>query len=565
MNLFKLKIIDEKSNHENRVVISLMLLVMVAILSLPAFRNGIYEGFDVTFHMGRIQSIAEELSAGHFPARYESNAYYGYGYISSIMYPNIFLYIPAGLYILGLPLYRAYNLYIILVNFAGVFIAYYSFKRVYRDSAYGFLATIIYNFAAYRFSNIYLRTALGEYTAMIFIPLLVYGIYKLYYEDKAESLSARLAPTIISAFGLIESHILTTMMVAIFIALFAVANFSKTKEIIGEIIISLIFIFLTNAFFIIPFIQTYISEDMIINTSMEEVSEDIQGEGLYLRQFFRPFSEGRGSDISWSAEHEEFLALGLGVLLCIVFFIGTILFRKRYVNSTEKESFKAALIVFVLGILAAWMSTVYFPWNLLAKNVFTGSLLCSVQFPWRYLLIQTICFTLSGVYAIRLIIGTLQKKYLRICTMIFVCIAMLQSVIFFRYLSMANTTISPVAISDETIWSDNLYLLYGTDVDKLQESLDIEENDGKILLPLFGYKNIKLWDESGREISWHVGDNNRVEIDMEDYPHVADIDYAIPLGWRLSEILSLVSIIACIIILIKNRKGSISYEKLGEV
>ena len=74
-----------------KILIAVMLFLMIVLFSLPTFRSGVYEGHDIIFHLGRLQEITAELKSGQFPVRYEHNAWFGYGYISSTMYPNIFL------------------------------------------------------------------------------------------------------------------------------------------------------------------------------------------------------------------------------------------------------------------------------------------------------------------------------------------------------------------------------------------------------------------------------------------------------------------------------------------
>ena len=208
---------------ERKWFVFTILTMIVIVASVPAFRNAVYDGHDLSFHLGRIQTIAEGLQEGQFPVRYDTNAWNGYGYISSIMYGNIFLYIPAVLYILGMPVFRAFNIYVVLVYVVTVGISYYSFKRLFNDSYWGIIATLLYTLVGYRIMNVYLRTAVGEFSAMAFLPLYVYGLYLIYQKG-------RCIPFIIATTGLIQTHILTTEMVAVFTLLFVVINIKEIKE-----------------------------------------------------------------------------------------------------------------------------------------------------------------------------------------------------------------------------------------------------------------------------------------------------------------------------------------------
>ncbi|MBR1622653.1 MAG: hypothetical protein IJ675_01905, partial [Pseudobutyrivibrio sp.] len=230
------------TNRRENATVAIMLLMIVFIASLPAFMNGVYNGFDLWFHMGRIESIATELSNGQFPVRYETASWYGNGYISTTMYGNIFLYIPALLHLLGLATYKCYNIYLILNNLIGTCIAMYSFTRLFGDKRWGLLATEAYMLAGYYISNIYVRAALGEYTATIFIPLVVYGMYRILYENIDKGIIAKLMPLVLGVTGLIQTHILTTYMVAMMTFVFLIVFIKDTGKHIKELAVSLLMI-----------------------------------------------------------------------------------------------------------------------------------------------------------------------------------------------------------------------------------------------------------------------------------------------------------------------------------
>ena len=50
-----------------KALIVIALLFIFAVSALPAIRSGVYLGHDLPFHLGRIQSISEELANGQFP------------------------------------------------------------------------------------------------------------------------------------------------------------------------------------------------------------------------------------------------------------------------------------------------------------------------------------------------------------------------------------------------------------------------------------------------------------------------------------------------------------------
>lgn len=531
-----------KRIKKENLIYLIFLLAIAFIASLPAFRGGVYQGHDLQFHLGRIQAISEELSAGQFPVRYESNAWYGHGYISTLFYGNIFLYIPAGLFLLGLPIWRCYNVYVLLVNLVTVFVAAYSFKGLFNSEKWGLLATGIYTLSGYRLSNLYVRTALGEYTAMIFLPLVVYGVYRIYKTQDTKCEIRDCMPLIIAATGLIQSHILTTELVSMFIFIFAVINIRTTINRIKPLLMSLVFILGLNAFFIVPFLDGYSSMELYINNDLSQNS--IRGDGLYLSQVFGLITKGRGSSSMWSTENEAYLNIGVAILLCLVVaIIGIIVSYKK----ANRDNWKMALTLLVFGLLSAWMSTIYFPWDSFAGDGALDKLMSSVQYPWRYVMIETLCFVIVGTYGFKMLL----EKYYYIVLAIMSCITIACAGAFFYTLSWGNVTInSPVANEN---WADKLYLPVGTDRELLSDTEVIIDGD-KITLPVLAYENVRVYDTEDNELEWTVGANNCIRVNYSDNHELMKVRFVEPISWRISEIVSLGFIIVLVVTNIKKAK-----------
>ncbi len=583
-----------KRLDKKKICIILGLAAIIIVASLPAFRGGIYTGHDLKFHLGRIQAIAEELRGGQFPVRYESGAWYGHGYVSTSFYGNIFLYIPALLFMAGVPVWKAYNIYVILVNLATVLVGYYSFKGIFKSSVWSIIATTIYTLSGYRLSNLYVRTALGEYTAMIFVPLIVYGVYRIYSgtEDlqnnsssskdglKRSPLSARLSlcmPLIIGVTGIIESHILTTELVAGFIFLFALLNFKRTIAVIRELILSLVSILGINAFFVVPFVDSYSSLKLYINRAMTQTS--IRGAGLYLSQIFGPITIGRGSNAEdWSTTNEGFLNIGLLPVLCFIVIVFTLIYvyvKKSdwFPTETAKLKYKWAMTAFGFAILAGWMSSVYFPWHIFAGEGAVDKLMSSVQYPWRYSMFQTLFVIIAGVHCLKLLetrnsdrtsgkIIEFQNikrisRFAFITLGITAVIAIGTTGVFDYTLSYGNITVSDAEAPED--WADFLYLPVGTELGLLSNTEPIIEADASgdtftFTLPVLAYNYIHVYDEVGKELDWEIGDNNCIRVESQTKDAQFSTQFIEPNSWRVSEAISVGSIILICVIYFKRTK-----------
>lgn len=565
----------KKLLDRNRICITIALLALVFIASLPAFRSGIYQGHDLDFHLGRIQAIAQELQKGQFPVRYESEAWYGHGYVSTTFYGNIFLYIPALMYLAGLPVWRAYNVYVILVNIATVLVGFYSFKGIFNSRRWSLIATTIYTLSGYRLSNLYVRTALGEFTAMIFVPLVAYGVYRIYVTKRERHNRLRLTmPLIIGATGLIESHILTTEIVAVFVFIFALINIKQTVRVIKELLIALLAVLGLNAFFLVPFISSYSSMKLYINSAMTQTS--IQGDGLYLSQIFGLVTIGRGSNWPWSTENEGFLNLGLLTVLCfaiIAITIIIILVKKDWIaKEHSKYKFKLAMTMFGFGLISAWISSVYFPWNLFAGEGTFDKLMSSVQYPWRYSMFQTFFFILAATSCLKLIatnisdrsdskiieFNLLKKidKFSMVAFILVGALAVATTGVFDYTLSWGNITVTYQDAPED--WADNLYLPIGTDRGLLENTdVNVDKESGTVTLPVLAYNNLHVYDESGNELEWAAGDNNCIETMYDGDANNITVKFVEPISWRISEIISLLSVIVLIVLYKSKRKAEV--------
>ncbi len=548
-----------KKNRLLTIAYCIVLAGVALVASLPAFRSGVYKGFDLWFHYGRIESIATELQNGQFPVRYETTSWYGNGYISSITYGNIFLYIPAVLHLLGLPTYRCYNLYVILTNIAGVFIAFYSFSKLFKDKQWGFIATVIYMLSGYYISNVYMRAAVGEYTAMIFIPLVVYGIYRILFEKG-------IAPFVIGVSGIIQSHILTSFMVASFLLLFLIINWKDAIAKIKELVVSVVAILGINAFFIVPFLDSYMSYNF--NIKNETAGINIRKYGLYIDQFFGLFPTGNGTGRNeWTSQGEGYLRIGVLHVICFLLCIVALVMIKKLI--TDKKLF---LSVFALGCLAVWMSSAYFPWGIFSADNGFANIMRSVQYPSRYMLLQTICWTICGVYVIKRLFETyvVKHEFVKYAATVLIVgfVALAQTGVFMYTLSCSVPTVQ--TIDDRDNFADGLYLQQGTDTENLiteaiaidnkdciVEDLGYEEDtrvisinnasqkEAQVLVPVFNYKYIYAKDLSGKAYTLSSTDNNQYSLVVEsNYQGKIEVQFKEPILWRVAEIISIASILA---------------------
>lgn len=390
--------VSKKSANKPAVAI---LIFASFYASLPLLTDFLFWGHDLDFHLNRIMALANGLEAGHIFVPIQTEVLNGYGYASPLFYSQLFLYVPAILYNLAVPIQVCYQIYAMLVNIITCWIAYYSFKGIVRDSKIAAAGALIYLLSAYRITNLYIRAAVGEYTAMAFFPLIVYGFICVYTKDEKELGIRDYLPIVIGLSGLIESHVLSCELSALFIAVVCLVNYKKTfqfKRLI-TLVKAAALTLAVNMAFILPFID---SMQMNIRVNNEPVNH-IQVHGTYLQQVFSAFQMSFGdSRRGMNAE----MPLSLGIALVF----GVLIFMASYCRQNEKQTRKSSVVKVgatctVFTIASIILSLRFFPWDSLENmNKLLAKVLCIVQFPWRYLSMATIfaaVATVIGLYVVK--------------------------------------------------------------------------------------------------------------------------------------------------------------------
>ena len=104
----------------------------------------------------------------------------GRGYPFSLMYADLLLYPAALLRILGFSLQTVYKLYVAAVTLATALLTRYVLRRMLKSESLALVGTALYVLSFYRLTNVFVRASVGEYSAMLFLPLVIYGLWRIY-------------------------------------------------------------------------------------------------------------------------------------------------------------------------------------------------------------------------------------------------------------------------------------------------------------------------------------------------------------------------------------------------
>ncbi len=560
------------------------LTCIFVVSSLSVFGKFSIGHHDIPFHYTRIIGLAEGLLSGSFPVKIQPGWLWGYGYAASVCYGDLLLYIPAVLYIMGVPIMHAYKFYILMCNLGTLFTSYYCYKKISGNKYVGVACTALYCLSITRILNVYLRTAVGEYTAFIFLPLVLLGVWKIYKEESKSFQNGGML-LCLGMTGIIQSHVISTEMSGIFIGLTVILMIRKmTKRIFTALAKSVLAALCLNIGFLLPLLDY--STDAL-KVFAKKKSYGIQQAGLSLYELFSVGSTGMGEFHDGVLGVAGRIPESLGIAMMIVLLLTvTVAVKCREWEPGAKKEF---ILSVVLSGTALWMTTYYFPYNRLAavpglKNIFT-----SIQFPWRFLSIAVPLLTYMACQVF-VKIGQMFGKRQMHFVLIAICVIGASQALYCMDMINRSEDMSQAYYdyrdnrNHRWITSSGEYLLTGTDTyrtgfeqdvvgenvqlgdperkgTQIQVACQAEEN-AKVIFPLFAYKYYQCKAvETGESFPIMRGDNNRIEVELPDhYQGTLKVCFVEPCHWRAAEIVSLLTLIGIIVYVCRNRRHRVDFD-----
>lgn len=567
---------DKYQNFGNSV---LFLLFTSLFVSIPLFSENLYFSHDVIFHLNRIYGIARGLPT-QFPVRIQPFWMNDYGYAAGVCYGDVLLYLPAAFYMAGFPLRFVYKGYVFLINFLTAGISSYSFGIISGDKRIGKICGFLYTFSIWRMTDLYTRGALGEYSAMAFLPLLVLGIYLLLQEKP--DYNRGIFFLIMGASGIIQTHVLTAIEVCVFLfpAFFLeLRRFFRPKT-IAAFLTGGAGVLLLNAGLLVPLADYYLNVPMNVSG---DPPEKIQGYGALVRDLFAVKFYPNGWKALTYEKTRMTTTIGLALMaICVM----AVFYCVKMRFSKDKDHVYTHIIKIGILILASFfMSTCHFPYDWIEqKSPVIYKVLGGVEFPWRYLTIaQVLCALLAALLLSALFLPTSEKKkdcsgFFRWIVIGLCAAAFLQSGIFqVKYASQAmEMGFLDIDPSYSFLYTYE-YQLEGTNPEEFEQNRDIitanvmvedvrrrgmefefhaeniSSGEGYLELPVMAYKGYHAYGENlERELTVERGSNNRLRIFFpENYRGRVSAGFEEPWYWRCAEWMSVVSFLVIIVCRIK--------------
>lgn len=588
LNLLVIFAVRRKENilpkNTKYAVIAIGIITLLA--SYPSLTGYIMDGHDIKFHLARIEGIREGLLSGQFPVRIAPTFYNGYGYANPIFYGELFLYFPALLRLVGFSVVDSYNVFLIAVNLFTAIICYYSCKKIFIDDVVAMVTTLLYVLCPYRLMDIYTRAAIGEVTAIMFLPLVVYGLYRIFMEDTAsEGYKHVYLPLVLGLTGIVQSHVITGEIVGGVILLVCVILCFKTlqRKRLWALVKTVVVTVLLNAWFLIPFADFTLTQDVRVFATAS--ADFLQHTGAYISQLFSVFAEyallatDAGTGVANEMPINMGLALGLGVVLFVAMF---------WVNDGEHKAWRRQGLVFLfLTVITTWMATIHFPWDRISTTIsMAAKLISSIQFVWRFVGVASVLAMVVTGYGLLLLHKQEGKTAFSAVAVLLVVLGLIQGMSYNQTMLYNKT---PLAMDENSFVTENntyyasageyvlcdvkyevvteifepgsydgvLVTEYEKNGTNIRVAVTNDDSEGYILLPLINYKGYEVSSEDGSitNAQLQMGEGAVIRVNIPaNYEGTLFISYEGCWYWRVAELITLFTVVSLIYMRVKHKR-----------
>lgn len=543
--------INKKKSNDIYMYFILILLTLITIV--PLFISANIRGDDYLFHLLRIADIKNSIVNGHVLVNIMPESLYGYGYANGLFYPDLLLYIAAFLNLIGINLKFAYGIFLSLCTLASTFSMFICIKKISNNKNIALYSTVIYIFAQYKITDLYFRSAVGEYISFIFIPIVLLGVYELLYRNYKKWYILSIGMS-----GILLSHLLSVFIVVIMCVLIYILNIhkliQKPKRVLYSIIAAITTLLIT-AYTWIPIIEQMLSSKFNVQQA-------------------EPFAYDRSvsiEDILTFNRNSRFF-IGLVIVILSLLYIVAIMKKK---NSLFIFS------CFIVGLLSLIL-TIKTPFLKVVSDNF--KLFNQIQFAWRMGLIATLLLSFIAGYSIDKIFS---EKYKYVIVIAISLISIVNLMAYKKYYRIQNIDFNNFSAKySGYIGAGKEYLPEGADVKKIKErgniitsndkgfkysnyikrgcyiSLDykVNKDDAYIDLPLLYYKGytFKIISSNNDEKEFgNVSHSNEMYIRV-NVGNIKEgrlvVDYTGTKLMKLGYLVTILTIITLIIYIIRLRK-----------
>jgi len=241
---------------------------------------------------------------------------------------------------------------------------------------------------------------------MAFLPLVVYGLWRIYRQSPADGKKAEpwcWLPFALGFTGLLQSHLLTTELAVFFTAAFCLLYFKKTftRPVLPALCKAAGAAIVWNLWFMVPLLQYMVQG--VCRISGKYDAAYLYDSSVYLGQMFLMFGQSSGvaESIQSGIAGEMPQTLGLALAAGAFFFLLAVL--DPAVRKSSRDAARIGSLTLGFGLLAAWCASDLCPWYALFRCEPLQALsktLGKLQFAWRFFTPSTMLLVVCACCAV---------------------------------------------------------------------------------------------------------------------------------------------------------------------
>jgi hypothetical protein len=373
---------------------SLLIIIFVStLLTLPVLLRGLPNGDDAAMHYRRANDFIEALREGQIYPRWLPNSNYRQGNPVMLYYPPLPYYVAAAFNLIVRNAMVAICLGCwFALTVSGL--AMYRFGRTLLPPAFSLLAALIYILAPYHLFDLYHRSALSEYWAFAWLPLVADAALRLARGDGLRAI-------VYFAFSyalLLLTHVTIAFEMTLFLPLYFLLLSRDLRRILQAVLASTLSL-LMSAIFLVPLILEvkYIRIDRALRISFTNFFLFERLGRLFQAQLFPP-PEGRRD---FYLDGVNLTALSLALLFLVSL---TVIWRYR--QHIERQAMIKKLVLAAAAITAVSLLFTTRLTTLLWQNL---TQFAYIQFPFRWLTVT--CLTVAMLAGLAFYSQAGEKKW----------------------------------------------------------------------------------------------------------------------------------------------------------
>lgn len=297
----------------------------------------------------------------------------------------------------SVPFLTEWNVAALVLNVGTVLAAWYCFREIFADDQIGLLCCALYTLSVYRIYLTEYDGALGESAATMFLPLILYGMYRLLTEDQTEkSYQTVWILLAVGYAGVLQSHLVSFELTLIFTVFLFLAYLRRLfcMRTLWELCKGALGALLLSALYLWKVIGTLL-EDGTFAAAM--YSDSIQKRGLTLVHLLIHFWSAGTNLPEYGDGLNGSVPLGVGFLLMACGGVTAILWFNGKLNGSDRPQNRFSRVLLVIGAIFLVMTQEYFPWDhIWMLNSLTHVLVGAIRDPARFLGWGTVCLVTSG-------------------------------------------------------------------------------------------------------------------------------------------------------------------------